>query len=144
MTELIIVLCLIILLLLGFISYQMINHHKEYVKSEEWRTRMLDDLVTADKTSSVLSKNYRSLERGMDELEENYEMQILSLQEMVEAHRQASILQNNKINELSAVVEEHQTKCLPDLFTMETELYQRLQDVWAMNEDSWRAGITRA
>ena len=76
--------------------------HRELVEELE--------MVIEDKTSEVEKwiQDYAALEIGMDEQQENYEMQILSLQDMLGTHMLALYSAEDE-------VARHKAMCLPHL-----------------------------
>ena len=96
------VLCAIVLLfMLTVVIAQRLKHREEVEELE---------MTIEDKTSEVEKwiEDYNALEIGMDEQEENYQMQILSLQEMLGTYMLS-------LYSAEEQVAYHQAMCLPHL-----------------------------
>lgn len=62
-----------------------------------------------------LSKQYDALDQGNDEIEENYQQEILTLHDKYEEQFNRSRLFGIELDRLLPVVEHHNTHCLPTL-----------------------------
>lgn len=97
------------------------SKEKHYVALVEASIEALDmqDQINLLKTKLFeADHNYAMLDIGAQEIQENYEQEFLSLNEIIAGLGKSQEMQRNQIDELSVIVAAHFGTCLPDVLAM--------------------------